>query len=147
MGIHEEIGRIFPDLPPCGAQQLPALTLAYIGDTVYDLYVRTWLVRRCPAGAHALHMAAAKHVCAAGQAAALRRMEPMLTDEERAVFRRGRNAHSGTMPKHASVADYRTATGLETLIGYLYLTGSDARLGELMRAAILGADGGGSPAE
>lgn len=136
MGIHEEITRIFPDLPPCNAQQLPALTLAYIGDTVYDLYVRTYLVQSGGGGAHALHLAAAKHVCAAGQAAAFRRMEPQLTEPERAVFRRGRNAHSGTVPKNASIADYRTATGLETLLGFLYLTGNDARMGALMALAM-----------
>ena len=62
--------------------------------------------------------------------------ESKLTEEEKAVFRRGRNAHSGTMPKNASVADYRTATGLETLVGFLYLSGSDARLGELMKHAL-----------
>ena len=120
---------------------LPALTLAYIGDTVYDLYVRTLLVRRRPAGAHALHMAAAGQVCAAGQAAAFRRVEPLLTGEELAVYRRGRNAHSGTVPKHASIADYRVATGLETLVGYLYLTGNDARLIDI-RIAALRQDGG-----
>ena len=136
MGIYDEIGRACPELPPCEAAQLPALTLAYIGDTVYDLYVRTLLVRQRPAGAHALHMAAAGRVCAAGQAAAFRRVEPLLTGEELAVYRRGRNAHSGTVPKHASIADYRVATGLETLVGYLYLTGNDARLGELMQAAL-----------
>ena len=72
-------------------------------------------------------------VCAAGQAAAYRRMEQSLTTEEAAVFKRGRNAHSGTMPKNASAADYHTATGLEALIGWLFLTGSDARLNELMQ--------------
>ena len=136
MGIYDEIGRACPELPPCEAAMLPALTLAYIGDTVYDLYVRTLLVRRRPAGAHALHVAAAGQVCAAGQAAAFRRVEPLLTGEELAVYRRGRNAHSGTVPKHASIADYRVATGLETLVGYLYLTGNDARLGELMQTAL-----------
>ena len=65
-------------------------------------------------------------------------MESVLTEEERAVFRRGRNAHSGTMPKNATAADYRTATGLETLIGFLYMSGNDARIGTLMRIAIEG---------
>lgn len=141
MGIRDEIGRAFEQLPPCAAQTLPALALAYVGDTVYDLYVRTMLVRRGPMGAHALHLAASELVCAAGQAAALRRIEPLLSDQERAVYHRGRNAHSGTVPRHASVADYRVATGLEALVGYLYLTGADGRLGALMRAALAAEDG------
>lgn len=140
MTIQEQIGQAFAALPPCSAKQLPALTLAYIGDTVYDLYVRTYLVRKCPAGAHALHLAAAKRVCAAGQAAVSRALEPQLTAEERAILHRGRNAHSGTVPKRASVADYRAATGLEALVGYLYLTGQDARLSALMEAALRGTE-------
>ena len=80
MGIYDEIARGFANLPPCDVQALPALALAYVGDTVYDLFVRTLLARRGPAGAHALHMAATTLVCAAGQAAAFRRVEPLLTE-------------------------------------------------------------------
>lgn len=124
-------------LPECGARdpaQMSALNLAYIGDTVYDLFVRTYLVERTDARVHQLHLMSAARVCAAGQAAAARALEPMLSDEELAVFRRGRNAHMGTVAKNQSIADYRAATGLEALTGYLYLTGNDARLIELMRA-------------
>lgn len=119
-------------------RQISPLALAYIGDTVYDLYVRTWLLSGVELTPHALHLEAAKRVCAAGQAAAFKRMEPGLTETELAVFKRGRNAHSGTMPKNASAADYHNATGLEALIGYLFLSGNDARIGELMRQAIEG---------
>lgn len=133
--FHDRIGAAFSALPKRDARQLPALTLAYIGDTVYDLYIRTQLVHTVDGNAHALHMAASKLVCAAGQAAAFRRIEPRLTEEELSVFRRGRNAHNGTVPKNAHISDYRIATGLEALIGYLYWTGQDARLTELMRAA------------
>ena len=115
---------------------LPALTLAYLGDTVYDLYVRSFLAETLHAQVHTLHLLAAKCVCAKGQADAYRRMEPLLSDEERAAFRRGRNAHSGTVPKNADVRDYRVATGLEALLGHLYVKGEDARIGELMRIAI-----------
>ena len=73
-------------------------------------------------------------------AAAFRRIEPLLTEEEAGVFRRGRNAHSGTVPKNAQVSDYRIATGLEALIGYLYWTGADARAAELMQLAVEGAE-------
>ena len=138
MTIHEETIRFFEELPVRDPHQMSALALAYIGDTEYDLYARTFVVHTCGGGAHALHLAAARHVCAAAQAAAYRRMESVLTEEEKAVFRRGRNAHSGTMPKNATVADYRTATGLETLIGFLYMSGNDARIGTLMRIAIEG---------
>ena len=82
---------------------------------------------------HALHLEAAKRVCAKGQAQAYYAIAEQLTEEEQAAFRRGRNAHSATVPKHADVRDYRVATGLEALLGHLYLMGEDARIGELMR--------------
>ena len=128
------VSRGLPGLPEAGRApgQLSPLTLAYIGDTVYDLYVRTLLVETTDATAHGLHLQAAGRVCAAAQAAAFRRVAPLLTEEEQQVFKRGRNAHMGSVPKHASIADYRAATGLEALLGYLYLSGRDARLTELM---------------
>lgn len=121
---------------PADPLSLPALTLAYLGDTVYDLYVRTLLAETLRLPMRALHLEAAKLVCAAGQAKAYRCIADALTEEEQAAFRRGRNAHSGTVPKHADVRDYRVATGLESLLGYLYLLGRDARIGELMRLAL-----------
>jgi len=99
---------------------------------VCDLYARIYLNDQFARSPHELHLAASKFVCAAGQAAAYRRMEPHLTDDEAAVFRRGRNAHSGTMPKNASAADYHTATGLEAMVGWLFLSGADERMNELM---------------
>ena len=113
-------------------RQLSPLALAQIGDTVCDLYARVFLNDQFARTPHELHIAASKYVCAAGQAAAYRRMEPSLTPDEAALFKRGRNAHSGTMPKNASAADYHTATGLEALVGWLFLSGNDTRLGELM---------------
>ena len=108
------------------------LVLAYIGDTVYDLYVRTQLLLTCDATAHGLHVMATKRVCAKAQAEAVQRILPTLTEEEQYIFRRGRNSHMGTVPKHAQMSDYRAATGLEALLGYLYLKGEDDRLNELM---------------
>ena len=108
------------------------LVLAYIGDTVYDLYVRTQLLLTCDATAHGLHVMATKRVCAKAQAEAVQRILPTLTEEEQYIFRRGRNSHMGTVPKHAQMSDYRAATGLEALLGYLYLKGKDDRLNELM---------------
>ena len=108
------------------------LVLAYIGDTVYDLYVRTQLLLTRDATAHGLHVMATKRVCAKAQAEAVQRILPTLTEEEQYIFRRGRNSHMGTVPKHAQMSDYRAATGLEALLGYLYLKGEDDRLNELM---------------
>ena len=109
------------------------LVLAYIGDTIYDLFVRTELVDSTTLTAHGLHIGAAKRVCAKAQAAAFRRIEALLTDDESAVFRRGRNAHMGSVPKNAAIIDYRIATAL---VGCLYLSGKDERLSQLMRIAL-----------
>ncbi len=136
MSMHSDIIRSMELARPADPLSLPALTLAYIGDTIYDLYVRTTLAETLRLPMRALHLEAAKYVCAAGQAAAFRRIEDRLSESERAAFRRGRNAHSGTVPKHADVRDYRVATGLEALLGHLYLLGEDARIGELMHLAL-----------
>ena len=134
--MHSDIVQSMKIERPANPLSLPALTLAYLGDTVYDLYVRTTLAETLHLPMRALHLEAAKHVCAAGQANAYRRMADKLSEAEQAAFRRGRNAHSGTVPKHADVRDYRVATGLESLLGYLYLRGEDERIGELMRLAL-----------
>ena len=128
---------------PKDPKQLGPLVLAYIGDTIYDLFVRTELVDSTTLTAHGLHIGAAKRVCAKAQAAAFRRIEALLTDDDvpflfqrTAVFRRGRNAHMGSVPKNAAIIDYRIATGMEALVGYLYLSGKDERLSQLMRIAL-----------
>ena len=132
MAMIDEIRRATKADACVNPRQLAPLALAQIGDTVCDLYARIYLNDQFARSPHELHLAASRFVCAAGQAAAYRRMEPRLTEDEAAVYRRGRNAHSGTMPKNASAADYHTATGLETLVGWLFLCGNDARLNELM---------------
>ena len=136
MTIHARITEALEIENQQSPQTLPVLTLAYIGDTVYDLYVRTKLLHELDADVHRLHLCAAKLVCARGQAETYFRIESLLNAEESAIFRRGRNAHSGTVPKNADVTKYRIATGLETLLGYLYLIGADERLDELMRKAL-----------
>ena len=136
MDMHSQIVSHMNVARPADPLSLPALTLAYLGDTVYDLYVRTALAETLRLPMRALHLEAAKHVCAAGQAAAYRRIADVLTESEQAAFRRGRNAHSATVPKHADVRDYRVATGLEALLGHLYLLGEDERIGELMHLAL-----------
>ncbi len=132
MAMIDEIRRATQSNACANPRQLSPLALAQIGDTVCDLYARVYLNDQFARSPHELHIAASKYVCAAGQAAAYRRMELHLTEDETAVFRRGRNAHSGTMPKNATAADYHTATGLEALMGWLFLSGADARLNELM---------------
>ena len=131
------VRRAFPDAAARDARQLNALVLAYIGDTVYDLFVRSYLVEISDSTVRGLHLQSASLVCACAQAEAFRRWEPLLTEEEMGIYKRGGNAHMGTVPKNASIADYRVATGLEALAGYLYLTGRDARLAELMRLSLL----------
>lgn len=116
------------------------LTLAYIGDSIYDLVVRTMLVGKGNAPVNSLHRRASSLVKAEAQRDSLRRIEPLLTEEEQGVYRRGRNAKSYTSAKNASINDYRIATGFEALMGYLYLTGQTERLLELARYGLEAAD-------
>ena len=103
------------------------LVLAYIGDGVYEVFVRSKVLHRREKVSR-LHRASAKHAKASAQAEIALKLEPLFTEEEAAIFKRGRNTHQKTMAKHASVADYRNATGFECLIGYLYASGNTARL-------------------
>lgn len=119
-------------LPAKDPRHISPLVLAYVGDTVYDLFVRTKLILSSDATAHGLHVQATRLVCAKAQAAALYALLDKLDEEELAVYKRGRNSHMGTVPKNAAIVDYRAATGLEALLGYLYLSGRDERLSELM---------------
>lgn len=119
------------------AAALPPLVLAYLGDAVYELLVREWLIRNRRVPVAKLHLAAARLVCAAGQAAALQRIADLLTDQEHDVVRRARNTKS-SVPRNADVSAYRYATGFEALIGYLYAAGETARLLELAHVAMEG---------
>lgn len=112
------------------------LTLAYIGDGAYELVVRTILVKRGNCPVNRLHKQASSLVKAASQSAMMEVIEPMLTEEEAGVYRRGRNAHSPTMAKHATMSDYRRATGFEALVGYLYLKEDFTRMTELIHAGL-----------
>lgn len=97
------------------------LTLAYIGDAVYEMIIRTVIVERANKAANELHKKAVKFVQAGTQAAMIMALQDILTEDELAVFKRGRNAKSNTSAKNASITDYRKATGFEALIGFLYL--------------------------
>ena len=115
---------------------LAPLVLAYVGDGVYEIFVRNKLVIMHPdMPAYKLHREAIKYVRAHAQSNSILSMEEMLTDEEEAVYKRGRNAKSPTVPKNADVSEYRRATGFEALLGYLYLKGEKSRLEEIMELA------------
>lgn len=107
------------------------VVLAFVGDAVYTLLVRTELAVNSAAKANELNKRAAEIVSAHGQSGALERMLPLLTEEEEAVYRRGRNAKKATKSKNATVSDYVRSTGFEALLGYLYLTGQTERIREL----------------
>ena len=112
------------------------LSLAYIGDGVYELYVRSRIIKENPdLPAHKLHKEAIKYVKAEAQSRSIEAMLPYLTEAETAQFKRGRNAKSPTSAKNASIVDYRRATGFEALIGFLYINKSNERLDELMTIA------------
>ena len=112
------------------------LTLAYIGDGVYELIIRTILVKKGNCPVNRLHKKASSLVKAGAQSAIMEVIEEKLTPEELSVYRRGRNAHSPTMAKHATMADYRRATGFEALMGYLYLKEDFSRILELVHAGL-----------
>ena len=112
------------------------LTLAYIGDAIFELVVRTVLVERKNTQAEKLHKAATKIVKAETQALMIEAIKEELTEEELAVYKRGRNAKAVTRAKNATMSEYRRATGFEALMGYLYLKGDIARMLELIHLGV-----------
>ncbi len=118
-------------------RELPVSTLAYIGDAVYELYVRMALLKT---GGHSgdLHRKTVKLVKASAQAEAANRIMSQLSEAETAVYRRGRNNQPTSQSKNADPVDYRVATGLETLIGYLYLSAQEERLREILALIVEG---------
>lgn len=117
-------------------KQYSPLTLAYIGDGIYELVIRTAVVEQGDAKVNQLHRQVSSMVKAGAQAELIKKIEPLLSQEELAVYKRGRNAKSYTMAKNASMTDYRMATGLEALMGYLYLRGRMKRILELIEAGL-----------
>jgi len=116
--------------------QVNPLVLAYIGDAVYELYIRTLLVSKSNAHVHRLHMDSIKFVKAKAQSDIIHKIMDKLTEDEQNIVRRGRNAKSGTIPKNADVTEYKYATGFESLIGYLYLMDDHSRLLDILRMAV-----------
>ena len=115
---------------------MPPLTWAYVGDCVYELYIRTKLVNETKLKPHALHIEAIKHVKAQAQAETLKKIYDDLTEKEQDIVRRGRNAENHHLPKNANPADYMYATAFEGLIGYLYLTKNFKRLKEILQKSL-----------
>lgn len=120
-------------MKPVDINTFSPLTLAYVGDAVYELYIRTLLLSHGNAPVHKLHIRSIAYVKAKAQSDTIHNMMELLTEEEHEVVRRGRNAKSGTVPKNADVTEYKYATGFETLIGYLYIKRDYERLLELLK--------------
>ena len=114
------------------AREYSPLALAYLGDAVYELAIRTFVMNHGHTQVNKMHKKTAGLVKAEAQANFYKVLEEELTEEEKAVYRRGRNAKSVTMAKHATMKDYRMATGFEALMGYLYLTEQMERMAELL---------------
>ena len=117
-------------------KEISPLSLAYIGDAVYEVYIRSYIMRDANMPVNKLHKAATSFVKAKAQSDIIMALSDRLTEEEIAVYKRGRNAHSYTSAKNADIVDYRRATGFEALIGYLYLSGEKARLEEIIDLSI-----------
>jgi len=120
------------------AEETNPVTMAYLGDCVYELYVRSRICACADAHINQLHRQATRYVSAVGQSHALGCIEGKLTDREASIVRRGRNAKCGSPAKNASLTDYRRATAFEALLGYLYLKGETERLEQLMDLAFDG---------
>lgn len=119
------------------AKLMQPAVLAFIGDAVFNLFIRERLIMSKKGTSHTLHILATEYVKAASQSRISKALLDTFTEEEAYVFRRGRNTKSTTIPKNANVQDYKYATALETLFGYLYLTGRRERLDALMEQAAI----------
>lgn len=115
---------------------LSPLTWAYVGDGVFELFVRTYLTNTTKLKPHMLHMEAIKYVKADAQVKLLHKIEEKLTDEEKDIVRRGRNAENHHVPKNSTIEEYSYSTAFEALIGYLYLTKQDDRLKEILKMCV-----------
>ena len=137
MSHNDIFGELTTPLTEPQARMYSPLTLAFLGDAVYSLLVRNMLTVESNKPTSKLHKDSIKYVNAAFQAQMIRELMDELTENELAVFKRGRNAHSAHSPKNQSDADYRYATGFESLYGYLYLCGNTQRIKELFEKSTL----------
>lgn len=112
------------------------LVWAYVGDAVYELYIRNYLVNTTKLKPHKLHIQSIQYVKASAQAKILENLMPILTNEEQDIVRRGRNTQNHHLPKNANVTEYMYSTAFEALIGYLFLTDQEQRLKEILENCI-----------
>ena len=119
-------------------RQIPALTLAYLGDAIYELVLRTMLVEQGMSHVDSLNKKASGYAKAPTQAKIFKIIEECLTEDELGFYKRGRNAKSGSVAKSGTVMEYRIATGFESMLGYLYLLGRQDRILELVKLGIKG---------
>ena len=124
-------------LEPVDVRTYSPLVLAYIGDAVYELMIRSKVINHGSMQVNKMHKHSAALVKASAQAQLMKALQEELTEEELAAYKRGRNAKSATMAKHATMIDYRMATGLEALVGWLFLTEQYARLVELVSRGLV----------
>ncbi len=119
-----------------GVRQMNPLVLAYIGDSVYDLYVRTYIIHKQKGMVNELNKKAVNFVKAGSQAFAVKALQSFLTEEEKGMIRRGRNQKSISVPRNANMSEYRYATGFESMLGALFLRGDKARIQDIMIESI-----------
>ena len=119
-------------LEPFKKNTYSPIVLAYMGDSIYDLIIRSMVVNKGAKAVGKIHKEVSSYVNAKAQADIYYKIEPILTEEERAVFRRGRNAKSNSTPKNADLKTYKHATGFEAILGYLYMSGNLDRIMELV---------------
>ena len=134
-GLNEYILRQF-GMEHVDIRRYSPLALAYIGDGIYDLVIRSMVVGKGNTQANQLHRQTSQLVKAQSQSKMIEVIKPVLTEEEMAVYKRGRNAKSPTMAKNATMSDYRRATGFEALMGYLYLENQMERMMELIKKGL-----------
>lgn len=115
---------------------LSPLKLAYLGDAVYEVYIRSYVVNKIKTNVNSMNRMATRYVKAEAQAKAARSLKEFVTESEWRILKRGRNQKSATVSKNASIGDYRYATGFEALIGYLYLKGKDDRIREIIKYSL-----------
>ena len=136
--MEESLGRIMDHFPLTEQEvrSYSALAFAYIGDSVYDLIIRTMITSKGNNRPNKYHQQVIQYVNANAQTRMMDKIKPLLTEEEKTMFRRGRNAKSISCAKNQSHHDYRIATGFETLIGYVYMTGQMGRIMELVSVGL-----------
>lgn len=125
-----------PEMPLHDVNRISMLGLAHIGDGVYELLTRTMLCAKGHNSVGELHKLTVSYVKAPAQAKAVEKILPLLNDEERAVYKRGRNAKVNSVPQNADIGQYHAATGLEALFGWLYLRGYNQRINELFSVIV-----------